>query len=62
MKTLLRNPELKISCKHDGTWLHFKTKDGLCASIHLENKLGGTKTIVERAITQWTKEFAINPK
>jgi hypothetical protein len=59
MKTLIKNPELKIDSKEDGVWLHFSTCD-YHASINLPvafNKMF-PNTITETAMRRWCEAFA----
>lgn len=60
MKTLIKDPKLKIQSGQDGVWLHFSTSAGQHASLNLH--MQQRDSIIGKAITAWAKEYAIkNP-
>jgi len=60
MKTIIREPKLKIQSGKDGVWLHFSTGAGRSASLNLHQQLPGD--IIGKILTEWAKEYALkNP-
>jgi hypothetical protein len=59
MKTLIKEPQLKIQSGQDGVWLHFKASNGISSSINLHLQEG---SMVKDGLRQWAKDYAIkNP-
>lgn len=61
MKTIIKNPKLKIQSSEDGVWLHFKASNGKSAAINLTNQVGDG--IIQKALRQWAVDYVkANPK
>jgi len=54
----LEDAGLTINVGRDGTWLHFKAKDGLYASLNVENLAANKGSVTERALLAWCHDRA----